>query len=379
MAQYPSFQPSGEEPRIRTTHTGSLPRPDAMPANADRVVAVVERQVTTGLDVVNDGEANRESYVTYVTERLTGFAGAGRAFGGHLADVEDFPSFAERFASDHTTFPRCVGPIAHAGGDAVRRDVANLTAALDGVGTVEPFLTAASPGVVAMAFENTYYDHEEDYVLALADALRPEYAAVVDAGVALQVDCPDLAACRHMNFAAHPIGAFLERCELHVEALRRALAGLPADRLRLHLCWGNYEGPHHHDVPLRDVLPIVLQAPPATLVLEAANPRHAHEWRVFEEIALPDDKSLVAGVIDTSTNYIEHPELVAERICRFAELVGPERLLAGTDCGLGTYAAAERRVNADVAWAKLDALVAGARLASARLWHTAARPASIPA
>jgi 5-methyltetrahydropteroyltriglutamate--homocysteine methyltransferase len=248
----------------------------------------------------------------------------------------------------------------------VRREIADLCDALGPDSPAEGFLACASPGVISLFFKNEFYPDHESYVFAIAEAMRAEYEEIAAAGLTVQVDCPDLAMGRHTHFGGRPLDAFLAVARLHVEALNHALAGIPPERLRLHLCWGNYEGPHHHDVALADVLPIVLAARPRTLVLEACNPRHAHEWRLFADGGLPAGKQLVAGVIDTTTNYIEHPEVVAERIARFAECVGPERLMAGTDCGFGTFAGQDR-VHPKIAWAKLEALVQGAQLASERL------------
>lgn len=302
------------------------------------VAEVVQRQVSTGIDVVNDGEASKFNYATYVQERLTGFG--GHSIPKEMPDVLDFPQFAERIRKSrprsHFNRPACVGPIAVRDADAVHRDIANIRAALDSLQPADAFLTAASPGVVSYFFDNHYYPTHEAYLYALADAMKYEYEAIAETGFLLQVDCPDLAMGRHILFPEAPLAEFREYARLHVEVLNYALAGIPADRLRMHLCWGNMESPHHRDVPLADILDIVMQARPAAISFEGANPRHAHEWTVFERLDLPDDKIIMPGVIDSTTNYIEHPELVAQRIVNYARVVGPEQVLAGTDCGLSS-------------------------------------------
>jgi 5-methyltetrahydropteroyltriglutamate--homocysteine methyltransferase len=263
--------------------------------------------------------------------------------------------------------PACVAPISVRDPQAVQRDIANLRAATSGAHAAEAFMTAASPGVVALFFQNQYYPSREAYLGAIAVAQRTEYRAVVDAGFVLQVDCPDLAMGRHIQFADAPLAEFRRQAMLNVEALNAALAGLPRERVRLHLCWGNYEGPHHYDLPLRDIIDIALRAEVGAVSFEAANPRHAHEWQVFREVTPPPDVLLIPGVIESCTNYIEHPEVVAERIIKLAQLVGRDRVLAGSDCGFGTWAGMAR-VDPDVVWAKLGSLAEGARLASRRLW-----------
>ena len=376
--------------RILTTHTGSLPRPDdlvpllyaldqgqlgdqaAFQARiADAVAEVVRRQLDAGIDVVNDGEMGKVGYSTYVKDRLTGFEGQARQW-MVASDVADFPEFAARFAQERAggssfAAPACTGPIAYTGLDAVRRDCENLRAALQGVAPAETFMSAASPGVISLFLENQYYPSHEAYLFALADAMKAEYDAIHRAGFLLQVDCPDLAAGRHTQFADAGLDEFRKNVALHVEALNHALGDIPPDRLRLHLCWGNYEGPHHRDVPLADIIDIVLAARPAAISFEAANPRHEHEWAVFRDVALPDGKVLIPGVLDSTTNFIEHPELVAQRIARFAGLVGRENVIAGTDCGFATFAG-RSAVDPRITWAKLQAMAEGARLASAQLW-----------
>jgi 5-methyltetrahydropteroyltriglutamate--homocysteine methyltransferase len=370
--------------RILTTHTGSLPRPDDLVTMlyakdkgelqdqaifARRVreatVEVVRKQAECGVDVLNDGEAGKIGYSTYVKDRLTGFE--GKAGPVRAADVLDFPEYARRVYRVTAQRPACTGPIAYRDQAALQQDIENFKAALQGVTPEEAFLTAASPGVISLFLKNDYYPNHQAYLEALADAMREEYQAIYQAGVLLQVDCPDLAMGRHIQFADASVAEFRKMAELHVEALNSALAGIPPERMRLHLCWGNYEGPHHRDVPLRDIIDVVLKARPSGLSFEAANPRHAHEWKVFHEFTLPADKVLIPGVLDSTTNYIEHPELVAERICRFAEVVGRENVIAGTDCGFATFAGLSD-VDPKITWAKLQAMAEGARLASQQLW-----------
>lgn len=368
--------------RIRTTHTGSLPRPPRLrtlieagaPAGStafeeaarDAVREVVARQADLGIDLVSDGEMSRPSYVTYVADRLDGFEGASPPL--MPSDLAAHPDWAERVLSDlarhELSVPRCTGPIRYQGMPALRRDLVNLRDALEGCEVAGAFMTAASPGVISLFFANAHYPTHEQYLEALADAMREEYEEIVAAGFTLQLDAPDLAMGRHVGFADPDLPSFLRRVELHVAALDRAVAGISPERLRLHVCWGNYEGPHDHDVALRELLPILLRARPMALSFAAANPRHAHEWACWEALRLPADKLLMPGVIDSTTNYVEHPELVAERILRLTRLVGRERVIASTDCGFGTFAGIAT-VAPSVAWAKLEALVAGARWADA--------------
>jgi 5-methyltetrahydropteroyltriglutamate--homocysteine methyltransferase len=378
--------------RILTTHTGSLPRagelvpylqaqmrgePVEAGAFADaarRAVAeVVRKQAAAGLDVVNDGEQSKVGFSTYVKERLSGFGGTVAQRPLLRADELDFPSFAARNQPAAPegrwtlNLPACDGPIAYAGEAALGQDLANLQAALGEVEVAEAFLSAASPGVISFILPNQYYPSHESYLRALGEAMKTEYDAIYRAGFLLQVDCPDLAMSRHFQFADAGLEKFRRNTRLHIEVLNHALRDIPPDRMRLHLCWGNYEGPHHRDVPLRDILDLVLEARPAGLSYEAANPRHAHEWQLFAEIELPDEKVLIPGALDTTTNFIEHPELVAQRIVQLARLVGRERVLAGADCGFATFADSAR-VDPAIAWAKLGALAEGAALASKVLW-----------
>lgn len=373
--------------RILTTHTGSLPRSrelqellrlreERRPLDPDTfattvraaVAAVVQQQVATGLDLINDGEQGRSQYAPYVKERLTGFDGERLIRARPRLGDADFPEYVVTHQSSASIpQPACTGPVAWKDRDAVQQDIANLKDAVANLQVEEVFMTAASPGVIANFLPNEYYPTEEAYLYALADAMKEEYQAIVQAGFLLQVDCPDLAMTRVSQYAHLTVDQFKDVVAQHVEVLNYALDGLSPERLRMHLCWGNYEGPHHYDVPLREILPLVLEARPLGLSFEGANPRHAHEWKVWQDIRLPDDKVIIPGVIDSTTNFVEHPELVAERLVRYAEVVGRERVIAGTDCGFGTSAWG-RKVDGKIAWAKLRSLVEGARLASAELW-----------
>jgi 5-methyltetrahydropteroyltriglutamate--homocysteine methyltransferase len=375
--------------RFLTTHTGSLPRPDdlirmmyakeegvpvepgALKARVRAAVAdVVRRQRDAGLDIINDGEMSKPSYATYVKDRLAGFGGTGNSF--VYQDLADFPKLASRVFGDpgrsRRKTPACNAPIGVRDADATKADVDNLKTALDAVGGGDAFMSAASPGVVSLFFRNDHYPSHEAYLFAIADAMRHEYEAVFAAGMVLQIDCPDLAMGRHIQYAQLELPEFRKRAAMHVEALNHALGRIPPERLRMHLCWGNYEGPHHCDVPLADIIDIVFTARPATISFEAANPRHAHEWTLFERIELPEGKVLIPGVIESKCNFIEHPELIAQRIGRYARLVGRENVIAGTDCGYGTWVG-QAAVDPDVVWAKLAALSEGARLASREFWR----------
>ena len=375
--------------RFLTTHTGSLPRPvdlvrsmfakeEGVPVDPTAlarqiraaVAAVVGKQVAAGIDIVNDGEMSKPSYATYVKDRLSGFAGESHPL--VYQDLLDFPELGRRVFGDpgrsRRRTPACNGPIRVRDRDAAVTDSDNLTAALAGAKATEGFLTAASPGVISLFFHNDHYPSEEAYLYAIAEAMRPEYDAVVDAGFVLQIDCPDLAMGRHIQYADLSVAEFRKKAELHIEALNHALANIAPDRLRLHLCWGNYEGPHHCDVPLADIVETVFRAKPCGLSFEAANPRHAHEWTVFEQVKLPEGRVLIPGVIESKTNFIEHPELIAQRIGRYARLVGRENVIAGSDCGYGTWVG-QAAVDPDVVWAKLASLAEGARLASREFWR----------
>ncbi len=372
--------------RILTTHVGSLPRSKAV---TDTVFAleqgeavdgadvtirsavddVVARQVAAGIDIVSDGEMSKISYATYIKDRITGFDGDSER--DPPSDLEEFPGFLERQAKSGGTpnyrRPCCVGDIAVKDMGPVHSDIDNLRNAIAHNDPAEGFMNAASPGVIALFQPNKHYRSHEAYLEALADAMAHEYRAIVKAGIVLQLDSPDLGLGRHMLFKHKSDKEYQDLAALHVRALNHALDGLPKDRIRLHVCWGNYEGPHHHDAAMDMVLPIALEANVGALLFESANPRHAHEWAVFAKSDLPDELILIPGVIDSTTNFIEHPELVAERICRFADIVGRERVIAGTDCGFSTFAGFGA-VDEDIVYAKLRSLSDGAEIASERLW-----------
>jgi 5-methyltetrahydropteroyltriglutamate--homocysteine methyltransferase len=375
--------------RFLTTHTGSLPRPDdlirmmyakeegvpvereALAARVRAAVAeVVRKQVEAGIDLVNDGEMSKPSYATYVKDRLAGFGGTGNTF--VYQDLAEFPNLAKRVFGDpgrsRRKTPACNAPVQVRDPGAATADVDNLRAALAQAGRTEAFMSAASPGVVSLFFRNDHYPSQEAYLFAIAEAMRQEYEAVANAGIVLQIDCPDLAMGRHIQYAGLSLAEFRKRAGMHVEALNHALAHIAPERLRMHLCWGNYEGPHHCDVPLADVIDIVFAARPSAISFEAANPRHGHEWTLFERVKLPAGKVLIPGVIESKSNFIEHPELIAQRIGRYAHLVGRENVIAGSDCGYGTWVG-QAAVDPDVVWAKLAALAEGARIASQQFWR----------
>lgn len=373
--------------RFLTTHTGSLPKPAAVidllesrdrgePVSQEHlgkeirqaVADAVSSQVAAGVDVVNDAEMSKVSYTTYVRERLSGFGGEGRV--PRSPEIEEFWDFFSQTIGGGlgVALPSCDGPVAYGSIDAVETDVANLDAALAGRQDdhEEAFLTAASPGCIALHLANDWYETDEEYVFALAEAMKTEYDAIHRAGILLQLDCPDLAMGRHLPFSDLSTEEFRRKAAMHVEALNHAVRDIPADAMRMHLCWGNYEGPHIYDVPIEEILDIVLAAKPNGLAFEAANPRHAHEWTIFEGVALPDEKVLIPGVIDTTTNFVEHPQLVCERIVRLARIVGRERLIAGTDCGFATFTRFQW-IDPKITWAKLQAMSQGAELASKSL------------
>jgi len=372
--------------RILTTHTGSLPRaqdltatlealdsghmpePGAFDARVRRAVGdIVRQQLEAGVDIVNDGEQGKVGYSTYVRHRLTGFD--GQAAVPMRADWADFPEAAARGERRSTIMrPACDGPIEWKDRAAVQKDIANLKTALQSAKPADAFMTAASPGVIAHFLKNEHYPSRDAYLARLADVMKEEYDSIHQAGFVLQIDCPDLAMGRHLAFPEVSNAEFLKIAEANIEALNHALRDIPADRMRLHLCWGNYEGPHHRDIPLRELLPVALKAKPQALSFEGANPRHEHEWVVFREIRLPDDRMIIPGVLDSTTNFIEHPELVAQRLVRYAEIVGRERVIAGTDCGFATFARSVHQVEPEITWAKLKAMVEGAQLASKQLW-----------
>jgi 5-methyltetrahydropteroyltriglutamate--homocysteine methyltransferase len=383
----PAMQRSSD--RFLTTHTGSLPRPDDLvrmmyakeegvpvepPALAARVrtavAEVVKKQAAAGIDLVNDGEMSKPSYATYVKDRLAGFGGTGNTF--VYQDLADFPNLARRVFGDpgrsRRKTPACNAPINVRDPQAAIDDADNLQAALREVTVAGAFMSAASPGVVSLFFRNDHYSSQEAYLSAIAEAMRHEYETIAKAGVVLQIDCPDLAMGRHIQYADLSLEEFRKRAGAHIEALNHAVANIPPEQMRLHLCWGNYEGPHHYDVALADIIGIVLQARPSGLSFEAANPRHAHEWAVFETVKLPEGKVLIPGVIESKSNFIEHPELIAQRIARYADLVGRENVIAGSDCGFGTWVG-QAAVDPDVVWGKMAAMAEGARIATKRFWQ----------
>lgn len=374
--------------RILTTHVGSLPRSQAVVdllfarengepydrGEFDRVMAAavmenVQKQVAIGLDSVSDGETSKISYATYIKDRLSGFAGDNERL--IAADLKDYPQFLAKMAllAGKQSFRRqsCVGPIEVVEQDSLRKDLANLRAAVDACGAHEAFMNAASPGVVSAFQPNRHYATHEAYVEAIAEAMREEYQAIVAAGFILQVDCPDLAMARHTGFQQLTEAEFLQRAAHQVDALNEALRAVPAEQARMHVCWGNYEGPHDHDIALEKILPLVLKAKPRAILFEAANPRHAHEWAVWRDARIPPEKILVPGLITSTSNYVEHPEWVAQRICQFADIVGRERVIAGIDCGFGTFAGIGK-MDPEISFRKLESLVEGAARASGRLW-----------
>jgi 5-methyltetrahydropteroyltriglutamate--homocysteine methyltransferase len=377
--------------RILTTHTGSLPRPPELielirarelgePVDEakfeqtvrDAVKLTVQKQVDAGIDSISDGEEGKPVYATYVKDRLTGFNGPSQTLiPPAVGEGADFPEFQERRvalqAGSFMQRPSCDGPVSWKDFDAVKRDIDNFKAALEGVQVEEAFMTAASPGVIAFFLANQYYPSHEAYLEALADVMKDEYEAIVNAGFLLQIDCPDLAMSRQSRFVDKTLSEFRDIVELHVETINRATKNIDPEMMRIHLCWGNYEGPHHLDVPLKDIIDLVLKSRPNSISFEGANPRHAHEWNVWQEVKLPPEKIVVPGVIDSTSNFIEHPELIAQRIVQYANVVGKERVIASSDCGFGTNAASTV-VDARVAWAKMAAMAEGAKIASKQLW-----------
>ncbi len=375
--------------RFLTTHTGSLPRPEdltrmmyakeeGVPIDAAKlagrirsaVAEIARRQQEASIDLISDGELSKPSYATYVKDRLEGFGGTGNTF--VYQDLADFPKLAQRVFGDpgrsRRKTPACNAPITVQDKEAAATDVDNLKAAIASMKGKRPFMSAASPGVVSLFFRNEHYTSQDEYLFAIAEAMRHEYETVAKAGIVVQIDCPDLAMGRHIQYADLDLKDFRKRAQKHVEALNHATANIPVEQLRMHVCWGNYEGPHHCDVPLADIIDIVFSARPSMISFEAANPRHAHEWTLFETVKLPEGKVLIPGVLESKTNFIEHPELVAQRIGRYAKLVGRENVIAGTDCGYGTWVG-QAAVDADVVWAKLAAMAEGARIASKQFWR----------
>ena len=374
--------------RILTTHVGSLPRPirlseillakefgetydegEYLSEVQRAVLEAVRRQRELGIDIVNDGEMSKIGYATYVADRCTGFSGESPR--NPPADLERFPAYMKRSVEEGQA-PKiarrmCTGEIKTRDRSALQTDLRNFREALDAIGAPDAFVNAASPGVIAAFLPNRHYPTEEAYLEALASVMREEYEAIVDAGFLLQIDCPDLAMARHIWYKQLSDTEFVERAALNVEVLNSALENVPANRLRMHLCWGNYEGPHDFDIDVAKVIGVVTRAKPQAISFEAANARHAHEWSRWRDASIPDDKILMPGVVDSTSNFIEHPEYVAERLLRFADVVGRERVIASTDCGFGTFAT-YGRVDPDISYAKLETLAAGAAIASERLW-----------
>ena len=380
--------------RILTTHVGSLPRSSAVtdlvfaiergeaiaPGQFDTVIGAavdtaVARQITAGIDLVSDGEMSKISYATYIKDRITGFDGDSPR--SPPRDLEDFPSFLERQNKGGGTptyrRPKCVGPVAPKTLAPLLDDIRHFEAAIVRHSPAGGFMNSASPGVIALFQPNEHYTTQDEYLEALAEAMRPEYEMIVGSGLILQLDSPDLGLGRHMMYKDRSDDEYLTLIAQHVEVLNHALRNVPADRVRMHVCWGNYEGPHTHDVEMGTILPTLMAAKPAGLLFETSNPRHQHDWNYFVEMLeiIPDEKILIPGVIDSTTNFVEHPRVVAERIERFAGIVGRERVIAGTDCGFSTFAGFGA-VDPEIVYAKLAALSEGAALASRNLWRSAA-------
>jgi 5-methyltetrahydropteroyltriglutamate--homocysteine methyltransferase len=379
--------------RILTTHVGSMPRPQevvdmlfaedqealtaAQRPQYDTVMSrnvadVVAKQAASGVDIPSDGEMSKISYATYIRHRLTGFEISTKPPPRATPkDLDDYPEYRDQLAQSGGTpkyhRPICTGEVKIKDLEPLRKDIANMKAALKASGVEEGFMNAASPGVVAVFQPNEFYSSHKAFLYALADVMKTEFETIVDSGLLLQVDCPDLAMGRHIKFRDEDDESFVKNAEMQVEALNHALQNIPTDRVRMHLCWGNYEGPHNHDIPLPKIMKTVFKVNAQAIQFEASNPRHAHEWQVWAAADIPKDKILIPGVLDTTTNFVEHPELVAERIQRFTDIVGPQRVIAGTDCGFGTFAGFGA-VHPSICWAKLEAMAEGARLASERVF-----------
>jgi 5-methyltetrahydropteroyltriglutamate--homocysteine methyltransferase len=373
--------------RILTTHTGSLPRPPEvvellLAEEADRgarageleaavaaaIADVVQKQVAAGLDIINDGEQGRPDYTSHVKDRLTGYDGPSAPPLG--TGEEGFPELAEmlaRFASPLQNRPACSGPVGWQDWAAAQVDIERAKSVLATAGTEEAFMTSPSPGQISRYLKNLYYPTEEEYIFALADVMRREYEAIVEAGLILQLDCPDLALSRHTVFRHLSLEDFRKEIEMHVEALNHAVANIAPENMRMHICWASTLGPHHEDVPLADIVDIVLKGRPGAVSFPGANPRHEHEWKVWRDVDLPDGKIIIPGVIDSTSNFVEHPELVADRIANYAQVVGKENVIAGVDCGFGTFAG-RVQVDRNIVWMKLASLAEGAALASAQLY-----------
>jgi 5-methyltetrahydropteroyltriglutamate--homocysteine methyltransferase len=387
--------------RILTTHVGSLPRPPdllellaakengaaydqaALDARVTRAVSdIVAQQIAAGIDSVSDGEQSKISYTFYVRHRLAGVGAAGGADGGppprvgQHRDIADHPDFAERLRASRTgsqwfnapVVPCCLGPVSYADRAPLDADLKNLGAAVSAQHPGEAFMNAASPGVLTKFVPDRFYKNEDAYVEALANALKEEYEAIHKAGFILQIDAPDLGSARHNQYQHLSDDEFLRIADRNIEAVNHATANIPPDRMRIHICWGNYEGPHTHDIPLAKMMAALVKARPQAVLYEAANPRHAHEWEDLRDAKIPDDKIMMPGCLDSTTNFVEHPKLIAQRICNVANIVGRERVIAGADCGFATFAAQQNMVVPSIAWAKLAALAEGARIASDRLW-----------
>lgn len=371
---------------IRTTHVGSLPRSALVadllfgaekglpfePAAWQRVMdegtaAILARQKQAGIDVPSDGETSKISYATYIKDRLTGFEGDSPR--SPPADLEDFPGFLEKLAKAGGTptyrRPRCTGPIKVKNLEPLHKDIAAMKAGMAAAGYAEGFMNSASPGVIALFQPSDYHKTLDDYLFDLAEAMRAEYEAIVAAGLILQIDAPDLGLGRHMMYKGLDEAGFLKRAAVHIEAINHGLRNIPRDRVRMHICWGNYEGPHTRDISLGAVLPELLKAKPGALLFEGANPRHAHEWTVWHEAKVPDDLVLIPGCLDSTSNFVEHPELIAQRLANYVRAVGPDRVIAGTDCGFSTFAGFGV-VDPGIVWAKFEALAQGAALATRR-------------
>jgi 5-methyltetrahydropteroyltriglutamate--homocysteine methyltransferase len=382
--------------RILTTHTGSLPRPkplielilgrekgetvDDAKFEAEVAKAVdeaVAQQVAVGVDIVSDGEMSKPSYTTYIRHRVSGIEPDPRAAekGRDIMigrDLQAHPDFGRRSNFSGTPFPGCVGPLRYKDRSALDRDLAHLKAAVGKSKPTDVFMTAPSPGILTRFIINLHYPSEDAYVEALADMMKTEYRAIVEAGFVLQIDAPDLGSARNNQYRSLSDDEFRKVAERNIAALNGATEGLPPDRMRLHICWGNYEGPHDYDLPVSKIIDIAFAARPQAISIEAANPRHDHEWEDLKDIAIPDDKILIPGVIDSTTNFVEHPKLVAQRLLRYAGVIDRERLIAGVDCGFGTAVRAEPAVADSIVWAKLRALSEGAAIASSRLWGSRA-------
>ena len=371
--------------RFLTTHTGSLPRPEALmrmmfaeqegvavepnalaSAIDEAAALMVDRQVAAGIDIVNDGEMSKPSYATYIKDRLDGFGGESGTYS--FQDLDEFPGTKAKVFADtgraKRKAPACTAPITVRDMDAPRIDAERLRRL---AGDRPTFMCAVSPGTTSLFFANQHYPSHEAYLFAIADALAFEYETIAGAGITLQIDCPDLAMGRHVQYAGLDLDGFRKAIALHIDALNHAVRNIPAERLRMHLCWGNYPGPHHCDVPLADIIDLVWTAKPATILFEAANPRHAHEFALFESVGIPDDKILAPGLIEPQSTYVEHPELIAQRIGRYADLVGRERVVGGVDCGFSIHVGSGG-LDPEVVWAKLGALAQGAAIASRKYW-----------